>query len=115
MAELTDTIPREDVCRECGTHLGFGLPAFHLGICTDCQEDVEVTRHLAKSSAIMSVGYNAEHKILEVEYNSGSVYRAYDVEPEDWEPIEESLKDDTKSTGRLLYELQKSYEFEPVD
>ena len=29
----------EDKCCECGKHLGYGDPAFHLGICEEC--DVE--------------------------------------------------------------------------
>lgn len=33
----------EDVCRECGEHLGYGHPAFHLEICDDCKDRQEMT------------------------------------------------------------------------
>jgi hypothetical protein len=29
----------EDVCSKCGAHLGYGHPAFHLGICDNCSDD----------------------------------------------------------------------------
>jgi hypothetical protein len=34
------------------------------------------------SSAIASIGYDEERKMLEVEFNSGSVYRYFDVPPD---------------------------------
>lgn len=34
VAPLIDGTP--DKCKQCGTFLGFGHPAFHLGICDDC-------------------------------------------------------------------------------
>jgi hypothetical protein len=34
VAPVTDA--PEDRCKQCGTHLGFGHPAFHIGICDDC-------------------------------------------------------------------------------
>jgi hypothetical protein len=30
--------PAEDKCRDCGKHLGFGVPVFHIGICEDCDK-----------------------------------------------------------------------------
>ena len=29
----------EDICSNCGVRIGFGVPAFHLGICEDCKDD----------------------------------------------------------------------------
>lgn len=34
------------------------------------------------SSAIKSIGYDPERKVLEIEFNSGSVYQYFDVSPD---------------------------------
>ncbi len=36
-------------------------------------------RRVVSSSNLQSVGYDEEHKILEIEFNSGAVYHYFDV------------------------------------
>jgi hypothetical protein len=42
-----------------------------------------VKRVPVSSSAVKSVGYDAERQILEIEYSGGRVYHYHDVSPED--------------------------------
>jgi hypothetical protein len=41
--------PLPDICRECGTLIGYGFPEFHIGLCDECDtEDNEDDDNLSE-------------------------------------------------------------------
>lgn len=44
-------------------------------------------RQPVESSMLRSAGYDAEHSVLELEFNSGRVYQYFDVPPEVFEEL----------------------------
>jgi len=67
-----------------------------------------IKRSRVKSSAISSIGYNAEKKILEIEYFSGEVYDYLNV-PEDI--FNELMQAESKGTFANT-RIKDHYEFE---
>ena len=47
--------PLEDVCRRCGAHVGYGHPAFHLGVCDACSKVMETKRAKARLERALHV------------------------------------------------------------
>jgi clan AA aspartic protease (TIGR02281 family) len=79
----------EDKCRECGKHLGFGIPEFHLGICEECdessQEEADVPMQVVELGNGSRVAFDAEREHAEkvAEQFNGKVVTP---EPEDDDP-----------------------------
>jgi hypothetical protein len=74
----------EDKCRECGKHIGYGQPEFHLGICDECDEpkEADVTQSVAAKGYVpMQV----------VELGNGSRV-AFDAEREQAEKVAEQFE-----------------------
>ncbi|MBV4358957.1 KTSC domain-containing protein [Pinibacter aurantiacus] len=67
-----------------------------------------IKRSPVKSSAISSIGYNAEKKVLEIEYFSGDVYDYFDV-PE--HIFNELMQAESKGTFANKM-IKDHYEFE---
>ena len=49
--------------------------------------DKIMRRQAVESSAVVSIGYDAEQRILEIEYTGGRVYRYPGVPPEEYEAL----------------------------
>jgi hypothetical protein len=43
---------------------------------------IAIERSRVESTAIASLGYEAQHQILEIEFSSGTVYQYFDVPPD---------------------------------
>lgn len=59
---------------------------------------IEIEREPVTSSNITSVGYSAEHEALDVEFNTGAVYRYQGVPQSAYDQLRES-----ESVGRFVY------------
>jgi len=70
------------------------------------REHPAVKRTPIASSAIVSIGYDVEFKVLEVEFVSGAVYRYFDVPRATYHDMLESA-----SRGRYLNRVVKLEEF----
>ncbi len=68
-------------------------------------------RELVDSTALRAVSYNADSQILEIEFQSGEVYRYFEVPAEVyWELIE------AESRGRYFVQaLRNNYPFVRLD
>ncbi len=71
---------------------------------------MEMERKPVESSMLASVGYDPASRTLELEFNSGRVYRYYDVEPEVYVELMEA-----DSKGRyFLSEIRGAYRYAPM-
>jgi hypothetical protein len=70
-----------------------------------------IKRSPVKSSAIVSIGYNSERKILEIEYISGEVYDYLNV-PENI--FNELMQAESKGTFTNT-QIKQHYDFEKKD
>ena len=52
-----------------------------------CTERIGMNRVAVRSSNLVSVGYDGESRILEIEFNKGRVYRYSGVPPEEHEAL----------------------------
>jgi uncharacterized protein len=67
-------------------------------------------RILVQSSNLVSVGYEASTKIMEVEFQTGAVYRYHDIPAN----LYQSLMA-TRSKGQFFHDyIMNQYEFEEV-
>jgi hypothetical protein len=63
------------------------------------------------SAMASQIGYDREREILQIEFQSGAVYRYADVEPELWEDLQ-----DTSSIGSFYnYEIKGYYPSARID
>jgi clan AA aspartic protease (TIGR02281 family) len=81
----------EDKCRECARHIGFGHPAFHLGICDECdkEKETDVPMQVVELGNGSRVAFDAEPEQAErvAQQFKGRVVRPEpDNEPEDDDP-----------------------------
>lgn len=60
-------------------------------------------REVVKSSNLLSAGYDADKKILEVEFNGGTLYQFKDVESEIWQEFQR-----TDSKGKFFHSAIKN-------
>lgn len=67
-----------------------------------CEEPVEMLP--ACSTMAAQVGYDYDREILQIEFNSGSVYQYSEVEPQLWEDLQS-----TESIGRFYNQEIKGY------
>jgi hypothetical protein len=54
----------------------------HIGPAPAASREHAIERTPVRSSALRSVGYDQEQRILEIEFTGGAVYRYFDVPPE---------------------------------
>ena len=60
-------------------------------------------RHPVKSTNVKSVGYDAEEKVLELEFRSGGVYQYAGVQPEMYADLL-----DAESVGRFVSQVVRA-------
>lgn len=46
-----------------------------------------MTRQRVSSTSIRSIGYDADHQILEIEFRNGGIYQYFDVPREEYEAV----------------------------
>lgn len=67
-------------------------------------------RQAVESSNLASVGYDAENKILEVEFKHGGVYQYFDVP----ESVYEELMNADSHGKYFVHNIKDDYEFEKL-
>jgi hypothetical protein len=73
-----------------------------------------MNRTTVKSSFIQSIGYNAETRILEVEFKQGRVYQYFDVPKETYDNVM-SAHERGESIGKMFPTISGCYAHARVD
>ena len=67
-------------------------------------------RQSVESSNIASVGYDAENRILEIEFNHGGVYQYFDVPADEYE----SLMNASSLGSYFSHNIRNDYDYEKL-
>jgi hypothetical protein len=70
-----------------------------------------MTRLPLKSSFLAAAAYNAETRVLELEFKAGRIYQYFDVPPE----VYAELVDQGKSAGKTFARISGAFAFKRVD
>jgi hypothetical protein len=68
-----------------------------------------------KSSYIAAIGYDAEKKVLEVEFKRGDAYRYFDVPQDVYDGLIAASQSEDSSVGKLFSSIRGAFAFERVE
>jgi hypothetical protein len=74
-----------------------------------------MTRTPVKSSYIAAIGYDAEKKVLEVEFKTGMAYRYFDVHQAVYDDLLAANQSADGSVGKLFSSIRGAFAFERVE